>query len=135
MSLEDLRALAGELFAPERMSIAGVGPDERVFASAIEPLGGARQRSAWAVRTVARDDRVAVAGAAGRMGETVCGPSRAPRTWSSSAAPTRCSAIELDGGAPDAEVVVDFTRPDTALANALSCLAAGVHVVDRYDGL
>jgi 4-hydroxy-tetrahydrodipicolinate reductase len=27
------------------------------------------------------------------------------------------------------EVVVDFTQPDTALANALSCVRAGVHVV------
>jgi 4-hydroxy-tetrahydrodipicolinate reductase len=29
----------------------------------------------------------------------------------------------------DADVVVDFTRPDTALQNALDCVAAGVHVV------
>ena len=34
----------------------------------------------------------------------------------------------------DADVVVDFTRPDTALANALECVAAGVHVVIGTSG-
>jgi 4-hydroxy-tetrahydrodipicolinate reductase len=34
----------------------------------------------------------------------------------------------------DADVVVDFTRPDTALANALLCVAAGVHVVIGTTG-
>jgi 4-hydroxy-tetrahydrodipicolinate reductase len=32
------------------------------------------------------------------------------------------------------DVVVDFTRPDTALANALACVAAGVHVVVGTTG-
>jgi 4-hydroxy-tetrahydrodipicolinate reductase len=34
----------------------------------------------------------------------------------------------------DADVVVDFTRPDTALGNALACLDAGVHVVIGTTG-
>jgi 4-hydroxy-tetrahydrodipicolinate reductase len=34
----------------------------------------------------------------------------------------------------DADVVVDFTRPDTALQNALDCVAAGVHVVIGTSG-
>lgn len=34
----------------------------------------------------------------------------------------------------DAEVVVDFTRPDTALENARACLEAGVHVVIGTTG-
>jgi 4-hydroxy-tetrahydrodipicolinate reductase len=34
----------------------------------------------------------------------------------------------------DADVVVDFTQPDTALANALQCVAAGVHVVIGTTG-
>jgi 4-hydroxy-tetrahydrodipicolinate reductase len=34
----------------------------------------------------------------------------------------------------DADVVVDFTTPDTALANALACLEAGVHVVVGTTG-
>jgi 4-hydroxy-tetrahydrodipicolinate reductase len=34
----------------------------------------------------------------------------------------------------DADVVVDFTRPDTALPNALQCVQAGVHVVIGTTG-
>jgi len=34
----------------------------------------------------------------------------------------------------DADVVVDFTQPDTALDNALTCVAAGVHVVIGTTG-
>jgi 4-hydroxy-tetrahydrodipicolinate reductase len=34
----------------------------------------------------------------------------------------------------DADVVVDFTTPDTALPNALECLQAGVHVVIGTTG-
>jgi 4-hydroxy-tetrahydrodipicolinate reductase len=34
----------------------------------------------------------------------------------------------------DADVVVDFTQPDTALANALQCIEAGVHVVIGTTG-
>jgi predicted Zn-dependent peptidase len=41
VEIEDLRQLAGELFTPERLSVAGVGPDEEAFRAAIEPLGGA----------------------------------------------------------------------------------------------
>jgi predicted Zn-dependent peptidase len=38
VTLGDLEALAAELFAPERLSIACVGPDERAFEAAIEPF-------------------------------------------------------------------------------------------------
>lgn len=41
---------------------------------------------------------------------------------------------ELSEVLADADVVVDFTRPDTALANAEACLAAGVHVVVGTTG-
>ncbi len=40
VTLEDLQSLAAELFAPERLSIACVGPDEGTFEAAIVPLGG-----------------------------------------------------------------------------------------------
>ena len=40
VGVEQLRELAGELFALERLSVAGVGPDEDSFNDAIEPLGG-----------------------------------------------------------------------------------------------
>ncbi|HLM85178.1 MAG TPA: pitrilysin family protein [Solirubrobacteraceae bacterium] len=39
VEIEHVRALAAELFAPERMSAAGVGPGEAEFLAAIEPLG------------------------------------------------------------------------------------------------
>jgi predicted Zn-dependent peptidase len=40
VGLGELEALAAELFAPERLSIACVGPDERAFETAIEPFAG-----------------------------------------------------------------------------------------------
>ncbi len=78
--------------------------------------------------------RVAVAGAAGRMGATVCD------------AVTEAEGLELSGRAdpsldttladvlPGADVVVDFTIPDTALGNAIECLEAGVSVVVGTTG-
>jgi hypothetical protein len=38
----DLRALAGELYRAQELSVAGVGPDEGQFLAAIEPLRGAQ---------------------------------------------------------------------------------------------
>ena len=78
--------------------------------------------------------RVAVAGAAGRMGQKVC------------AAVDAADGMELTGRADPvlevpvaevlggADVLVDFTRPDTALDNARSALEAGVHVVVGTSG-
>jgi 4-hydroxy-tetrahydrodipicolinate reductase len=78
--------------------------------------------------------RVAVAGAAGRMGEAVC------------AAVERAEDMELTGRADprlgvaladvlgDADVVVDFTQPDTALDNVREAVAAGVHAVVGTTG-
>jgi len=39
VSIAEVRELAGELFTPRRLSVAGVGPDEEQFRAAIEPLG------------------------------------------------------------------------------------------------
>ena len=78
--------------------------------------------------------RVAVAGAAGRMGQTVC------------AAVEDAEGLELTGRADpalgtsvadvleDADVLVDFTQPDQAARNAQEALAAGVHVVIGTSG-
>jgi len=73
--------------------------------------------------------RVAVAGAAGRMGETVCAAVSGAEDMelAGRADPLLGTTLEQVLGA--AEVVVDFTRPDTALENALACVEAGVHVV------
>jgi 4-hydroxy-tetrahydrodipicolinate reductase len=78
--------------------------------------------------------RVAVAGAAGQMGATVCDAvTRAPDMVLTGRADPQLEttlAEVLDG----ADVVVDFTQPDTALENALACVAAGVHVVIGTTG-
>jgi 4-hydroxy-tetrahydrodipicolinate reductase len=84
--------------------------------------------------------RVAVAGAAGRMGETVCGAVTGAEDMElvGRADPVLDTTVQdvLDAGATSAapDVVVDFTRPDTALGNALACLEAGVHVVIGTTG-
>jgi len=78
--------------------------------------------------------RVAVAGAAGRMGATVCEAVEAAEdlTLSGRADPTLGTALQDVLG--DADVVVDFTTPAAALDNALACLSAGVHVVIGTTG-
>jgi 4-hydroxy-tetrahydrodipicolinate reductase len=78
--------------------------------------------------------RVAVAGAAGRMGQTVC------------RAVDGADDLELTGRADPAldtpvkdvlgqsDVLVDFTVPTSAVANAREAVAAGVHVVIGTTG-
>ena len=44
VTLDDLRELAAELFAPERLSAAGIGADEAAFRRALEPLAPALAR-------------------------------------------------------------------------------------------
>ena len=78
--------------------------------------------------------RVAVAGAAGRMGETVCAAVEAADDLSLAgrADPALGTTIAdvLDG----ADVLVDFTQPDQAAANAGQATHAGVHVVIGTTG-
>jgi 4-hydroxy-tetrahydrodipicolinate reductase len=78
--------------------------------------------------------RVAVAGAAGRMGETVCAAVDAAEDMELSGRADPLLGTTLERVLAEAEVVVDFTRPDTALGNALACLRAGVHVVIGTSG-
>jgi 4-hydroxy-tetrahydrodipicolinate reductase len=84
---------------------------------------------------------VAVAGAAGRMGQAVCEAvdgapdmelvARVDPLLDTALA----DVLDRAGEGPLApQVVVDFTTPDTALENALACLAAGVHVVIGTTG-
>ncbi len=78
--------------------------------------------------------KVAVAGAAGRMGATVCAAVQgAPDMDLVGGADPRLGVALADVLA-DAEVVVDFTQPDTVLQNALACVQAGVHVVIGTTG-
>src|SRR5436309_2550320 len=78
--------------------------------------------------------RVAVSGAAGRMGSAVC------------EAVAGADDLELSGRADpalgaavadvlgDADVLVDFTQPDTALDNVRAAVGAGVHAVVGTSG-
>ena len=78
--------------------------------------------------------KVAVAGAAGRMGQTVCeavlGADDMELVGRADPLLDTTLAAVLDA----AEVLVDFTTPDTALENALACVRAGVHVVIGTTG-
>ena len=78
--------------------------------------------------------KVIVSGAAGRMGETVCRAVEGADDMelSGRADPSLDTAIAdvLDG----ADVLVDFTVPDQAIANATEAAAAGVHVVIGTTG-
>jgi 4-hydroxy-tetrahydrodipicolinate reductase len=79
--------------------------------------------------------KVAVAGAAGRMGETVC---RAVQAAGDMVLVARAdpaldtSLADALGAGPD--VLVDFTLPSTALDNARRAVAGGVHVVIGTTG-
>jgi 4-hydroxy-tetrahydrodipicolinate reductase len=78
--------------------------------------------------------RVAVAGAAGRVGSAVCAAVEAADdlALTGRADPVLGAAVADVLG--DADVLVDFTRPDTVLDNARAALAAGVHVVIGTTG-
>jgi 4-hydroxy-tetrahydrodipicolinate reductase len=78
--------------------------------------------------------RVAVAGAAGRMGEAVCTAvdDADDLTLAGRADPALGTTVDEVLG--DADVLVDFTRPDTAVAHARAAAAAGVHVVIGTTG-
>jgi 4-hydroxy-tetrahydrodipicolinate reductase len=78
--------------------------------------------------------RVGVAGAAGRMGSTVCQAVDGAADMVLAGKADPALGIALADILDHVDVVVDFTRPDTALDNALACLAAGVHVVIGTTG-
>jgi len=78
--------------------------------------------------------RVAISGAAGRMGQTVCRAVEDATDLQLSGRADPQLGVALDAVLRDAEVVVDFSRPDTAIANARACLEAGVHCVMGTTG-
>jgi 4-hydroxy-tetrahydrodipicolinate reductase len=78
--------------------------------------------------------RVAVAGAAGRMGQAVVAAVEGADDLELTGQADPALGVALADVLGDADVVVDFTQPDTALANALECVAAGVHVVIGTTG-
>ena len=78
--------------------------------------------------------RVGVCGAAGRMGQAVCEAVEGAEDMELAAKADPSLGVGLADVLGEADVVVDFTTPDTALANVRACLEAGVHVVVGTTG-
>ncbi|MGI8922335.1 MAG: 4-hydroxy-tetrahydrodipicolinate reductase [Solirubrobacteraceae bacterium] len=78
--------------------------------------------------------RVGVAGAAGRMGETVCTAVQQADDLELTARADPRLSVAVGDVLDRCDVMVDFTEPDSALPNARACLAAGVHVVIGTTG-
>jgi 4-hydroxy-tetrahydrodipicolinate reductase len=78
--------------------------------------------------------RVAVSGAAGRMGQAVCETVEGAGDTELTAKADPALGVALQEVLGEADVVVDFSTPETALANAVACLQAGVHVVVGTTG-
>jgi 4-hydroxy-tetrahydrodipicolinate reductase len=79
--------------------------------------------------------RVAVAGAAGRMGQTVCDAVQGADDMELVArADPALDTTLAEALAELPDVLVDFTVPTTAVANAREAVAAGVHVVIGTTG-
>jgi len=78
--------------------------------------------------------RVAVAGAAGRMGETVCAAVEGADDMQLTGRADPALGVELAEVLDGCDVVVDFTRPDTVLDSARAALDAGRHVVIGTTG-
>jgi 4-hydroxy-tetrahydrodipicolinate reductase len=72
---------------------------------------------------------VAVSGAAGRMGQAVCAAVQDADDMELGGRADPELGTTLEQALPGADVLVDFTRPDTAVANVAAALGAGVHVV------
>jgi 4-hydroxy-tetrahydrodipicolinate reductase len=77
---------------------------------------------------------VAVSGAAGRMGQTVCEAVNEASDLSLTGRADPLLDTALTDVLGDADVVVDFSVPDTAAENARHCLEAGVPCVVGTSG-
>ncbi len=78
--------------------------------------------------------RVAVAGAAGRMGQATCAAVEGAGDLELAGRADPALGVALADVLDGCDVVVDFTRPDTALENATAVLGAGRHVVVGTTG-
>jgi 4-hydroxy-tetrahydrodipicolinate reductase len=78
--------------------------------------------------------RVGVSGAAGRMGQAVCEAVEGAPDMVLAAKADPALGVALADALGDCDVVVDFSRPDTALENARACVRAGVHAVVGTSG-
>ena len=103
VTIDDVTALAKELLRPELMSAAGVGGDEDAFRAALAAVNPAPRRGCMI--------NVAVSGAAGRMGETVCRAVEGAEDMSVVGRADPQLDTSLADVLGDADVVVDFTIP------------------------
>ena len=78
---------------------------------------------------------VAVSGAAGRMGQAVVAAVEGADDMALVGRADPLLETALQDVLPDADVVVDFTTPETGLDNARHCLEAGVHCVTGTTGI
>jgi 4-hydroxy-tetrahydrodipicolinate reductase len=78
--------------------------------------------------------RVAVSGAAGRMGQTACEAVEGADDMELVGRADPTLGYDLAAVLPEADVVVDFSTPDAALDNVRQCVEAGVHVVVGTTG-
>ena len=78
--------------------------------------------------------RVAVSGAAGRMGSTVCEAVEAADDLELAGRADPSLEVPLSEVLGGADVVVDFTTPEAATGNVRECLAADVHAVVGTTG-
>jgi len=68
------------------------------------------------------------------MGEAVCAAVQGTDDLELAGRADPALDVALDDVLGDADVMVDFTRPDTALANVRACLRSGVHAVVGTSG-
>jgi 4-hydroxy-tetrahydrodipicolinate reductase len=78
--------------------------------------------------------RVVVSGAAGKMGQAVCEAVGGAADLELAARADPALEVALADVLGEADVVVDFTTPETAVANVRACLEAGVHAVVGTTG-
>ena len=77
---------------------------------------------------------VAVSGAAGRMGQTVCDAVEGADDMALVGRADPLLNVTLADVLGDADVVVDFSTPDSAVQNARTCIEGGVHCVMGTTG-
>jgi 4-hydroxy-tetrahydrodipicolinate reductase len=77
---------------------------------------------------------VAVSGAAGRMGQTACAAVEGADDMALVGRADPLLEVALPDVLGDADVVIDFSTPDSALYNARTCIEAGVHCVMGTTG-
>jgi 4-hydroxy-tetrahydrodipicolinate reductase len=78
--------------------------------------------------------KVVVSGAAGRMGETVCGALEGADDMELVGRADPQLDTSVDDAVDGADVMVDFTTPEAAPANVAAAIGAGVHAVIGTTG-